>query len=470
MLLRLLLAAGLVTAVCAGRPNVLVIITDDQGWGDIGYNSPDTVYSPHLDCLAAKGVTFSRHYVMPQCTPTRVAAMTGRYPSRFGGNALHASNDPAFPMGTPTLASMLHEAGYETHLSGKWHLGSSPEHGPNHFGFDSSYGSLAGAVGMYDHRYREKRSAYSITWHRNHKIIEGYENGRHATDLVTDDAIDFIKTAREKPFFLYLAYHAPHTPLDERGEFVEQATQLDPENPERWRNEDKIRWFNDPDGKIQREPDPEKRLLLAVIHHLDDAIGRLVAGLEETGQLENTIILFSSDNGPQVNWGGNAYPDDLKLTNFNQPVPFRGSKKDVWEGGIRVPGFVHWPARLKPRKEATPVHIIDWFPTLAALTGSATPENLDGTDLSGLLVEKTPLASRPLYWHWSNPINRWAFTDGRWKIVRYVTGAAASPSEWQLFDLESDPAEKNDIADDHPEHLKRLHQQFLAQRAKDAAK
>ena len=140
------------------RPNVIVIITDDQGWADIGYNNT-RVFTPNLDQLAAEGAIFVNHYVMPQCTPTRVAVMTGRYPGRFGNQCLQASNKPAFPRGTPTLATMFRDCGYETYLSGKWHLGSDPESGPNHFGFDESYGSLAGAVGMYEHRYR--RGDYS---------------------------------------------------------------------------------------------------------------------------------------------------------------------------------------------------------------------------------------------------------------------------------------------------------------------
>ena len=464
----LLLAAALASLAHAERPNVLVILTDDQGWGDIGYNNPEHVYTPHLDQLAAAGVTLTRHYVMPQCTPTRVAAMTGRYPSRFGGAAMQASNAPAFPKGTPTLASMLRDAGYDTHLSGKWHLGSSPDHGPNHFGFESSYGSLAGAIGMYDHRYRKGK--FAETWHRNHQIIPGYENGRHATDLVTDDAVRFIEEDREQPFFLYLAYHAPHTPLDERGEFVDQPTELDPDNPKRWRNEDKIRWFNDPDGRIQREPDPERRLLLAVLHHLDHAIGRVVASLEASGQLENTLILFSSDNGPQVSWSGNAYPHDLRLTNFNQPIPFRGSKLDVWEGGIRVPGFIHWPARLEPREEDAPLHIIDWLPTIAAIADAELPVALDGRDLSPLLLQREPPAPRNLYWSWKHPVNRRAISDGRWKLVRYGTGEPESPGDWQLFDLKADPAEKTNLAGQKPEPLEILHQAYLHERRRDSAK
>jgi len=312
-------------------PNVVVILTDDQGWADIGYNNLH-VYTPTMDQLAKTGAVFTSHYVMPQCTPTRVALMTGRYPSRFGGAALQASNAPAFPLDTPTISQMFKESGYETFLCGKWHLGSSLKHGPLNFGFDHSYGSLTGAIGMYDHRYREGK--FCETWHRDNKLIAGNENGTHATDLVSKEAVRIINAKRDKPFFLYLPFHAIHTPLDERGKFVDRPTQLDPENPKRWLGEDEIEWFNDPKGIIQQESDPEKRLLLATAYHLDHTIGQVVEALDKSGHRENTLILFSSDNGPQGSWGGNAYPDDLKLTDFNQPLPMRGEKVDVWEGGI----------------------------------------------------------------------------------------------------------------------------------------
>jgi len=381
------------------RPNIVVLLTDDQGWGDIGYNNP-AVYTPNLDSLAAQGITFSQHYVMPQCTPTRVALMTGRYPSRFSGAALAASNAPVFPLGTPTLASTLQANGYETYTAGKWHMGSDSVFGPNNFGFDHSYGSLAGAVGMYNHIYANPSNQYSITWHRDLEIIDGYENGEHATDLVTEDAIRFVERYHEKPFFMYMAYHAVHTPLDERGQFVDIPTQLDPDNPDRWLNEDLIEWFNDPDGKIQAEPDPEKRLLLAVANHLDHAIGQLIDALKQTGQYENTIILFSSDNGPQVNWPGNAYPDDLKVTNFNQPIPFRGSKLHTYEGGIHVPGFMVWEKEIEPDTIDTPVHIVDWFPTIKEIVGDTTSQNIDfdGIDLTNLALEGEIPPTRDIYW------------------------------------------------------------------------
>ena len=451
------------------KPNIVVILIDDQGWGDIGYNN-NKVFSPNIDQLANGGMVFKQHYVMPQCTPTRVALITGRYPSRFGGAAMAASNAPAFPKGTPTIASMLKQTGYETCLTGKWHLGSDFNHGPNQFGFDHSYGSMTGAVGMYDHRYREGK--FNKTWHRNQKLIEGYENGTHATDLVAAEAIRFIKKERDKPFFLYVPFQAVHTPLDERGEFVDRPTQLDPNNKDRWLNEDEIKWFNDPAGKIQREPDPEKRLFLAATYHLDHAVGQIVKALDESGQRKNTLILYSSDNGPQVNWGGNAYPDDLKLTKFNQPIPMRGKKVDVWEGGIHVPGFANWPGKIKPGEASDPVHIVDWFPTLAKLVGNK-PErdaNLDGVNIWPVISGEGNLTVRPLYWNWSTRTNRWALRNGDWKIVKYGVGAPSSASEWQLFNLVTDPKESKNVAKDQPEILAELHMLYMQQRQDDSPK
>lgn len=451
----------------AEKPNVIVLLVDDLGWGDIGYNNPEKVYTPNMDALAASGITFTQHYSMPQCTPTRVAVFTGRYPGRFGTTGLMAANKNSFPKVTPTLATMFREAGYETYLCGKWHMGSTFEHGPAHFGFDRSYGSLTGAVGMYDHRYRE--GEYEFTWHRDMVAIEGTENGTHATDLVAGDAIRFIREDRERPFFMYLAFHAPHTPLDERGAFKDRPTQPDPEQPERWLNEDEIPWFNDPEGKIQNEPDPEKRLLLAVVHHLDYAIGEVVRALEETGKRENTLILFSSDNGPQVNWGGNAYPDDLHLTDFNQPIPMRGRKLDVYEGGIHVPGFASWPAVLERKEVDQAVHVIDWFPTLAALLGfeEAKEYQLDGKDLGGLLFHDKALEPRPLYWIWHTRTNRWALRFGDWKIVKYGEEEPVLPDDWQLFKIDEDPEEEHDLGSENPEKREELHKLFLVERSKD---
>jgi len=451
----------------AQHPNVLVIITDDMGWGDIGYNNPAHVYTPNLDRLAAAGASFSQHYVMPQSTPTRVALFTGRYPGRFPFSGKAATNAKCFDIGTPTLATMLKAEGYRTYIAGKWHMGSDSLNGPQFHGFDESYGSMGGACGMYDHRYRPGK--YEQTWHRNQKLIQGNEDGVHVTDLVTREAQRVIRQPSSNPFFMMLTYHAPHTPLDERGDFTEVPTQRDPNNPDRWLNEDKIRWFNDPQGKIQGEPDPEKRLFLAAVYHLDDAIGQVIATLEEERKLENTLVLFSSDNGPQVNWSGNAYPNDLKLTYFNQPIPMRGSKLDVYEGGIHVPAFMYWKGKIKPKKVTTPVHIIDWFPTLASVVGHQKSKDyqLDGLDLSPIVFKNRQLQPRDLYWIWDNTINRWALRYGDWKIIKYGKGEPTL-AEWSLYNLKDDPAEQTDLAKSYPEKVKELHERFMVQRAKDA--
>ncbi|MBK8974512.1 MAG: sulfatase-like hydrolase/transferase [Planctomycetes bacterium] len=461
---------GASTAQDHERPNIVVIVSDDQGWADIGYHNP-RVYSPRLDALAGEGARFAQAYSMPQCTPTRVALLTGRYPGRFGGAALEASNDPAIPLGTATLATVLHARGYSTHLAGKWHLGSTPGHGPNEFGFDTSYGSLAGAVGMYDHRYR--RGPFEQTWHRDGTPIDGAENGVHATDLVAAEAIRVIEEPHERPFFLYVPFQSVHTPLDERGRFVDRPTQPDPEDPSRWLDEDEIEWFHDPAGVIQRERDPEKRLLLAAVHHLDAAVGRIVDALERRGLRERTLLVFTSDNGPQGVWPGNAYPDDLKLTDFNQPLPMRGKKTDVWEGGIHVPAFASWPGHIPARTIDTPVHVVDWLPTIATLVGADlppdgdTPPALDGLDLGPLLRDGTPLPDRDLYWIWSRRTNRWALRRGDWKIVHYGRDEPGDATAWELFDLAADPREATDVAARHPEVVAALHAGFLAQRARD---
>jgi arylsulfatase A-like enzyme/acetyl esterase/lipase len=449
------------------RPNVLIILADDLGWGDIGYNNPDNVYTPNLDKLSKEGTTFTQHYVMPQCTPTRVAAFTGRYPGRFGVNGLQATNEKVFPIGTPNLANMFSAEGYRTHICGKWHMGSDISNGPNHHGFDESYGSLAGAVGMYDHRYRTGN--YENAWHRNHQSIDGNEDGIHATDLIATEVQNIIKTDSDEPFFVFTTFHAPHTPLDERGKFIDRPTQLDPLDSNRWLDEDNIIWFNDPEGKIQNEPDPEKRLLLATVNHLDHAIGEIIKTLDESGKRENTIILFSSDNGPQVNWNGKAYPDDLHLTDFNQPIPMKGSKLDVWEGGIHVPGFINWPGKVKAKKVNDPVHIIDWLPTLANLIGhqQANEYKLDGVDLEPILFNDESLKSRDLYWIWNPKTNRWALRYEDWKIVKYGTDQPQKPTDWQLFNLKKDKKETTDLGSKNSKKLSQLHELFLAQRAKD---
>jgi arylsulfatase A-like enzyme len=418
------------------RPNILLIVTDDQGWNDIGYHN-DHVRTPNMDRLCRMGVELDAHYVQPQCSPTRTALMTGRYPSRFGPGPTVATNDPCYPKGTVTLASMLEGIGYDTALVGKWHMGSTPDYGPNHFGFQYSYGSLAGAVGMYDHRYR-LNTKYADTWHRNGVLIGANEDG-HVTDLVAADAVRFLEKPRDKPFFLYLPFHAVHTPLAEK----------DP------------KW----EAMNKHVADPDRRLFLAAASHLDDAIGRIIDAVQKSVGLENTLVIFTSDNGGiHTGYRGNTYPapDPNLKAGFSSNSPLRGGKTDAYEGGVRVPAFVVWPGRLDPRRMTARMHVVDWLPTLATLVGyderRLMDTGWDGHDVWPLLSGEQDDYDHPrtIYTNWGN--RRWvSIHHGDMKIVRN------GDKPWQLFDLAVDPNETTDLAKERPEQietLERLYRRF----------
>lgn len=419
----------------APRPNIVLIVADDLGWNDVGYHN-ERMRTPRLDRLAAEGVQFDRHYVTPVCTPTRVCLMTGRHPSRFNVHSTQPSNEQAFPIGTPTLASALKKAGYETALTGKWHLGSKPEWGPNHHGFDHSYGSLAGAVGMHDHRYRIG-TPFERTWHRDHEYID--EEG-HATDLITAEAIRLIEQPRDKPLFLYVPFHSVHTPLVEEQKYLDRVSHIE---------------------------NADRRLYAAAVNHLDECIGRIVDALEQSGKLESTLIVFTSDNGAQVNHSGNQYPPpDPKLVRFSSNKPLRGKKAEVYEGGIRVPALVSWSGTLSPRVCEAPLHAVDWLPTLSNLVGGQVPADvpLDGIDAWSIVTGKEKPSPRTLYWSLGDGPRQVAVRDGDWKLLR-----AGPKRPWELFHLKDDPYEEMNLADSQPEQLARMHEILAEEQSKDAA-
>ena len=203
------------------RPNIVILVADDLGWADVGYHG-SSIRTPNIDRLQSRGVELDFHYVAPMCTPTRAALLTGRYWSRFGNTK--PSNERVLPWDTMTLARALQGAGYRTAISGKWHLGSKPEWGPRKFGFDQSYGSLAGGINPWNHLY--KHGPYTRTWHRNDELIE--EEG-HVTDLLTSEAVRFIKEKKKEPFFLYVPFTAVHTPFDEPPKWLGRVNNIDPE-------------------------------------------------------------------------------------------------------------------------------------------------------------------------------------------------------------------------------------------------
>ena len=436
ILVFLVAVASLGSSARAALPNVLFIVSDDQGWNDVGYHNGQ-LRTPNIDELVKSGIELDCHYVQPQCTPTRVALMTGRYPSRFGLHCCQASNVMAFPVGTLTMANMLKTAGYDTGMSGKWHLGSKLEWGPKHHGFDHSHGSLTGAVGMYDHRYRLD-TPFAITWHRNHEFIE--EEG-HATDLTTKEAVTWIESpARSgKPWFFYVPFHAVHTPLVE--------------GDQRWHKMN---------AHIQ---DEDRQLFAAALSHMDDAVGQMIAALDRTAQRDNTLVIFTSDNGAQVNHGGNAYPPpDPKLKNFSSNRPLRGKKTETYEGGYRVPAFVNWPGTLGPRKVTASMHVVDWMPTLANLVNfkAEAETQWDGQDIWAILSGKAQASAvRTIYTVWGAGRKRESLRYGDWKIVRN------EGKQWELYNLAEDPYEESDLKNENPEQFQSLFDIYDSERAKD---
>jgi arylsulfatase A-like enzyme len=295
-----LLPLKAVAAPPSAKPNIVFIMADDLGWADVAFHGGNAP-TPVLDKLAAEGLELTHHYSVPVCSPTRTGLMTGRCWSRFGVTT--PQNERALPWDTMTLPLALKTMGYETCLTGKWHLGSKPEWGPNHFGFDHSYGSLAGGVGPWDHHY--KKGPFMVTWQRDEKLIE--EKG-HVTDLIAKEACEWLGARKGAPFFLYVPMTAVHLPVKEPEEWVSKVPAS-------------------VTGAVARQ-------YAACIMHLDAAVGLILAALEKNGQRGNTIVVFTSDNGGStVENNGQSYPPDGyesgSLTGNNKPL--RDEKGSVYE-------------------------------------------------------------------------------------------------------------------------------------------
>ena len=419
------------------RPNVVMIVADDLGWNDVGYHGSE-IRTPNLDALSAAGVKLDHYYVWPVCSPTRTALLTSRNPSRFDIlSAIGGRSEQALPKGTITLADVLKGNGYATAITGKWHLGLRPEVGPRQYGFDYSYGYLHGQVEPYTHMYK----IGDPTWHENDTFRK--EEG-HATDLIATAAEVLIETPRQTPFFLYTAFSVPHTPLNEDAEWVKP---YEAEGP----------------GRIA---DKSRRIFAAAVTHMDAAIGGIIAAVDKSGQRQQTLIIFTSDNGGQENepasdnYGGH-YPSFPVLGN-NRPL--RGWKGDVYEGGIRVAGFANWPGTLAPRTVEATACGLDWLPTIAALTGApAKPEaRWEGTNIWPLLTGAATTAP-PRILYWKTP-REFALREGDWKLIEPRRKGSTTT---QLFNLAADPLEKTDLAAQEPDRVARLRERLKQEQALD---
>ena len=437
-----LLCLGMLAAVQAVAaetrpPNIIVILADDLGNADLGYRGSD-IRTPNIDKLAKEGVRLESFHGMPVCTPARAALMTGRYPMRYGLQTLviFPNHSYGLPTDERTLPQALKEAGYQTAMVGKWHLGHADQkYWPQNRGFDHFYGNTVGEVDYFTHQ----RSGVT-DWQRNGKFIseEGY-----VTTLFGDEAVRLIeKQDKNKPFFLYFASLAPHAPY--------QAPKADE------------------DRYASTIKDPTRRTYAAMITSLDDQVGRIVAALDKRGMRENTLIIFSSDNGgPRsavVASGAHSKEERAASGVKQESLPasngdLRGGKGSLHEGGVRVPTIFNWPAKLKPRVVNEPLHMVDVMPTVLALAGAkANPAEkpLDGKDIWATVAEGKPSAHEDIL------VNVEAFRGsvikGNWKLVKI----ALLPGKTELFDLAADPGEKNNVAEQNPEVVRDLESRLIS--------
>ncbi|WP_395750325.1 sulfatase [Prosthecobacter sp.] len=419
----LLLLASLLLASPAlvAKPNVLLIIADDLGYNDVGFQGSKEITTPNLDKLAAQSLLCTNGYVShPFCSPTRAGIMTGRYQHRFGHE-----NNPAWlpqdtvaglPLTETTYPQLMQKAGYTTGAVGKWHLGAHPQFHPNKRGFDEYFGALGGGH-MY---FPDTRGGaeYNIPLNRNGK---DEAQTKYLTEQFGEEASSFISrhAGEAKPWMLYLAFNAPHTPL--------QA-------PQKWLD------------KYSQIPDKSRQTYAAMVSAMDEAIGAVLTQVETTKQRDNTLIFFVSDNG-----GPNLQAKNG--SNFTNNSPLRGAKGMVYEGGMRVPFLVSWPAKIKPGKYEQPVIALDFLPTTLAAADSAdlTPKNLDGVNLLPFLTsEKTAAPHETLFWRTGGPGGNNAVRRGSMKLVRL------GKAEPELYDLSADIGESKNLAAEKPEVVKDL--------------
>ncbi len=413
----LLLAAFVVsTALHAAdsKPNILVIVGDDMGYADVGFHGCKDIPTPHLDKLAADGVRFTNGYVTgPYCSPTRAGLLTGRYQTRFG-HEFNPSGNQGLSLNESTLADRLKAAGYKTSLVGKWHLGSSPEHHPQKRGFDEFFGFLGGAHSFFD----------------KSGILRGTQQVAeldYTTDAFGREAASFIERNKGQQWFLYLAFNAVHTPMDATEERLKKFASI---------------------------ADKQRRTYAAMMLAMDEAVGAVRAKLAETGQAENTLITFISDNGGPTMEG--------VTVNGSRNEPLRGGKRTTLEGGVRVPFVVAWPGRIQPGVFEQPAIQLDLHATALAAAGvPAQPEwKLEGVNLlPHLSGEKKTAPHDALYWRFGPQM---AIRSGDWKLVRYDTTADGQrakgdgTSDVRLYNLASDIHEDKDLSATNPEKVKEL--------------
>ncbi len=423
-------------------PNIILIITDDQGYGDFGFTGNPVVHTPTLDSLAEKSIHFTDFYVSPVCAPTRASLMTGRYSLRTGirdtynGGAIMATEEI-------TIAEMLKGNGYRTGIFGKWHLGDSYPSRPMDQGFDESVIHLSGGMGQvgdFTTYFQGDRSYFDpVLWHNG--IRESYEG--YCSDIFTNEAIGFMNENSENPFFLYLSFNAPHTPLQVPEEYYERYKDTKPQE---------VFDANNPHGEEMNEKNIEDaKKVYAMVSNIDDNLNALFSALEESGKRDNTVVIFMTDNGPQQR----RYVGGM-----------RGRKGSVFRGGVRVPMLMSYPNRFEGSREIskTSVHM-DIFPTLANLTGSNIPQDrdIDGQSLVQLIEDGKSLEPRSLFFYWERKYptlyQNIAIQKGDYRLVAH-TGSDADLDQFQLFNYRKDDAEQIKLNEENEVLVKGLKEEM----------
>ena len=414
------------------RPNVIIIVTDDLGWGDVSYNG-GPILTPNIDKLAMDGVQMDRFYAAPTCSPTRAALMTGV-------NSLE--NGVIRPFDNPTadryglslkykiMPEYLKEAGYQTALSGKWHLGMfADEYLPLNRGFDSTYGHLGGGIGYFDHALSGR-----MDWHRNGEVL--YEDG-YSTTLIANEAIRLINNSDgSAPLFLYIAFNAPHTPIEAEKNFID---------------------------KLSHIQDQKERIYAANISILDIEIGNILSAIESKGILEETIIIFFSDNGPVFNVDPIAatIASDVVDSKGNT-LGLRGSKGSAYEGGIRVPAIIYYKGVLEKAKSSQFIFVDDILPTiLSALNIRSNSGSFTGIDhWANLITNNIVPPDNSITGNVIVNDERALFND-KWKLYyRHFIYDDNSKKIFELYDILNDPYEKYDLSLEHPEILESMKKTF----------
>lgn len=426
-------------AAAPARPNVVFILADDLGSAELGCYGQKKIRTPHLDRMAADGMRFTQFYSgNAVCAPSRCSLMTGKHPGHAyvrSNKAVQPEGQEPIPADAVTITELLKAQGYATGAMGKWGLGPMQSTGdPLAHGFDLFFGYNCQA---------HAHNHYPTWLWRNHEKIE-LDGKQYALDLMETEALKFVRTHRDRPFFLYLPFIVPHLALQVPEDSLAEYAGQFPEVPYTG-------------GKGYRPHPTPRAAYAAMITRMDRTIGRLFALIKELGLDQRTLVMFSSDNGPAHDVGGADSPF------FESAGKLRGLKGDLYEGGIRVPLLARWPGRIRAGATSDlPSANWDVMPTLCDLAGAKTPADCDGLSfLPTLLGRGEQRKHEFLYWEFPGYGGQQAIRVGNWKAIR--TGLARGPQPIQLYDLDSDPSEQHDLAAQHPDRVARMQALMAAQ-------